>query len=86
MKNKPLSAEADDTRTIANMNVEGMPWYQPDRPARPDTRNQGGQTSVPGWKETLSYVLGAWKASAMLVAIYSVTFIIVILVLIAVWS
>lgn len=86
MKNEQLSATDDDNRTIANMNVEGMPWYQPDRPARPDLQNQEGLTGVPGWKETLSYVLGAWKASSMLVAIYSVTFIIVILVLIAVWS
>ena len=24
--------EGDDGRTIANMNVEGMPWYTPERP------------------------------------------------------
>ena len=28
-KNKPLPAW-DDGRTVANMNVEGMPWYRPD--------------------------------------------------------
>ena len=86
MKNKQLLAEADDGRTIANMNVEGMPWYQPEKHAKPDGQNQEAQTSIPGWKETLSYILGVWKASAMLVSIYSVTLIIVILVLIAVWS
>ena len=86
MKNKQLSAEDDDSRTIANMNVEGMPWYQPEKHVKPDSQKQEAQTSVPGWKETLSYILGVWKASAMLVSIYSVTLIIVILVLIAVWS
>lgn len=24
--------EGDDGHTIANMNVEGMPWYKPERP------------------------------------------------------
>ena len=27
--------EGDDGRTIANMNVEGMPWYTPDLPDTP---------------------------------------------------
>ena len=28
-KKKPDLPEGDDGRTIANMNVEGMPWYSP---------------------------------------------------------
>ena len=36
-KRDPLDRlpEGDDGRTIANMNVEGMPWYQPERPDAP---------------------------------------------------
>ena len=30
MKKKQLP-EWDDGRTVADMNVEGMPWYRPDR-------------------------------------------------------
>ena len=31
----PQLPEGDDGRTIANMNVEGMPWYRPERPDLP---------------------------------------------------
>ena len=32
-KKKPTEPE-DDGRTIVNMNVDGMPWYQPNLPER----------------------------------------------------
>ena len=32
---KPRLPEGDDGHTIANMNVEGMPWYKPERPDLP---------------------------------------------------
>ena len=31
----PRLPEGDDGHTIANMNVEGMPWYKPERPDLP---------------------------------------------------
>ena len=31
----PQLPEGDDGPTIANMNVEGMPWYRPERPDLP---------------------------------------------------
>ena len=30
MKRNKKLPEWDDGRTVANMNVEGMPWYHPD--------------------------------------------------------
>ena len=30
-RKKPELPEGDDGRTIADMNVEGMPWYSPQR-------------------------------------------------------
>ena len=30
MKRKKQLPEWDDGRTVANMNVEGLPWYRPD--------------------------------------------------------
>ena len=30
-KKKPELPEGDDGHAIANMNVEGMPWYRPEK-------------------------------------------------------
>ena len=42
---KPRLPEGDDGHTIANMNVEGMPWYKPERtdlpPENPNAPKDG---------------------------------------------
>ena len=44
-KKKPEQPEWDDGRTIANMNVEGMPWYSPGQrfPRRKGRKKTEGQ-------------------------------------------
>ena len=39
--NKPFGEDDDDGRTIADMNIEGMPWYKKDDPLA-GTKGQGG--------------------------------------------
>ncbi len=59
-KSKPRLPEGDDGRTIASMNVEGMPWFSPEQPGQrkqgPE-REQGtesGPHSGPGHAERRS--------------------------------
>lgn len=75
-KNKELP-EWDDGRTIANMNVEGTPWYQPGKTAggpesgKRDKVDTGRKlSSLAGYsdEESRAYTWGALKA-ALLVAL-----------------
>lgn len=56
----------DDGHTIANMNVEGMPWYRPERPDLPPAR-QEGQNPADGLtkREMRMYTAGALKAALL---------------------
>lgn len=59
-KDKPKEKFVDDGRTIVDMNVDGMPWYdgskEPNRKA--DKRDKGKPTR----RETFKMILGAYKA------------------------
>ena len=47
----------DDGRTIVNMNVEGMPWYDPNRGER-----KKKDKDRPTFKERMAMVFGAYRA------------------------
>lgn len=66
MKKKEKVTYIDDGRTIANMNVDGMPWYNPKRPEKKE--ESGVPKYTPDRKETLAIMGGVLKA-AMLVAL-----------------
>lgn len=55
--------EGDDGRTIASMNVEGMPWYTPERPDMPPPppREQAYQDGLTR-KQMRMYTASALKA------------------------
>ena len=56
--------EGDDGRTIVSMNVEGMPWYAPERPgALADDRPGERMTR----RETWFFTWGALKAALLVV-------------------
>ena len=48
----------DDGRTIVDMNVEGMPWYDPHRSEKKDKKNKDNPTR----KEKRAMIWGAYKA------------------------
>ena len=48
----------DDGRTIANMNVDGLPWYRPNA----TRKKEGEQRDQPTHKETLALIFAAYKA------------------------
>lgn len=71
MMNKHLSPrqqppEEDDGRTIAPMNVEGMPWHTP---VRPETPRSPQSDSVVG-KDLRRYLFSAVGAGLLIVFVF----------------
>ena len=70
-KKKPEQPEWDDGRTIANMNVEGMPWYSPGKriPRRKNREKPEDREEVLTKQESRYYTWGALKAALLVVGI-----------------
>ena len=75
----------DDGRVIANMNVEGMPWY--DENHRPSNQNEQSSRQIdpPSRWETFQIILGAMKAALLVVGVLSVGIILFVLFCTKVW-
>lgn len=74
-KKKPF---VDDGHTVVDMNVEGFPWYEKDRPKEKKDRDK------PTKKETFAMIMGAYKAYLPMFLTVIVVFTIVFL-LIWIW-
>ena len=66
--------EGDDGRTIVSMNVEGMPWYRPDKPGDPPARRDPGGANTPpaepmSKRELGLFTWGAVKAALLVVGV-----------------
>ena len=74
--------DGDDGRTIADMNVDGMPWYSP-APKRdlPPERNQ--ELMPP--RDRRRYILGALLAAIVLAAIFGAAYFLFLLFCTRVW-
>jgi len=59
--------EWDDGRTIADMNVDGMPWYAPEREGGEDRTRKPSPPTPMSREEGRVFLWGAMKA-ALLVA------------------
>ena len=71
MTRKPDLPPGDDGRTIAGMNVEGMPWYNPRKDVQLG-REEGGSAAQgqPMTKEEARYYTwGAMKAALAVAAV-----------------
>lgn len=65
-KKKPDLPEGDDGRTIANMNVEGMPWYVPGGPvSRKERKKKAAEDPPLTREESRYYTWGALKAALL---------------------
>ena len=59
--------EGDDGRTIVSMNVEGMPWYAPERKGAP---KGGARKPLPMTREeSRVFTWGAVKAALLVVGV-----------------
>ena len=81
MPEKPREP-VDDGRTIADMNVEGMPWYVP--PEKKALMQE--PVTFSGWREQLSVMFQVWKVSLVAGGIIFLGIIIVILLLLFFWT
>lgn len=81
--------EIDDGKTVSPMNLEGMPWYRPDRPKSNDsTRSETPFQSAEKltFAEKLAFFWGSLKAALLVTAAFFGTFLIVILIVLWVGS
>ena len=63
-RERPLP-EGDDGRTVVNMNVEGMPWYAPERSKAKTSPGSEGMT-----REQMGFFTwGALKAALLVVGV-----------------
>lgn len=77
----------DDGRTIADMNVEGMPWYDPSRKNPKPGHPIGNQTKLEltpsqRWR----VILGCLSAVAVIMLIFAAVYFIVIFGMDLAWS
>ena len=59
-KNKEKDTYYDDGRTIVDMNVDGMPWYNPNRTER---KKKNKDHDKPTFKERMAMIFGAYRAA-----------------------
>ncbi|MCM1195185.1 MAG: hypothetical protein NC099_01850 [Corallococcus sp.] len=58
-KKKKKPSVYDDGRTIVDMNVDGMPWYNPNR----TDRKKVDKKDKPTFKEKFAMIMGAYRAT-----------------------
>ena len=86
MTRKPDLPEGDDGRTIADMNVEGMPWYSPGGKLSRAERRQRAKGSEPLTKEeSRYYTWGALKAALLVAGVMCGGIILFVWFCLAVW-
>lgn len=85
-KKKPDLPEWDDGRTIADMNVEGMPWYSPGkRVPKSERKAPGNREEVLTKEESRYYTWGALKAALVVVGVMCAGIVIFVLFCLHVW-
>ncbi len=82
MKKKRIDPE-DDGRVIANMNVDGMPWYAGS--ASRDKNQNTEDIKKLSKKETLWLILGVVGAGLLVAAVFGIGFFLFILFADKVW-
>ena len=84
-KTQKKQFDDDDGRTIVNMDVVGMPWYEQrrnvDRKIERETSQQSPYGTGMTDRETRLYTWGALKAGLLVAAVFSVTWIVLVLFL-----
>lgn len=79
MKNNKKNIQ-DDGRVIVNMNVDGMPWYNPKKlPLQSDGHDTLTKSQI------RSFIWGALKAGLLISVGFSIAFILFILFCLKVW-
>lgn len=72
----------DDGRIIANMNIEGTPWYVP---GKHGDANPVSEENMPGKKEMFHIIMGALAAGLLIGIVFIAAFFLFILFCTEVW-
>ena len=83
-EDKRLPEQEDDGRTIAPMNVEGMPWYTPN-PDQQRTELEQRRRSKMTEEETRAYTWAAIRAGLLVMLVFAVVFFLFLLFCDYVW-
>ena len=83
MARKKKVYDDDDGRVIANMNVDGMPWYMAEERRR--KRQSESNFDDLSKKETRALVFGAMKAGLLITGVFMIGALIFILFCVFVW-
>ena len=82
-RRNPQLPEGDDGRTIAPMNVEGMPWYTPGREGAPEGE---GRRPIPLTREeSRVFTWGALKAALLVAGVMCLGLVLFVLFCLYVW-
>ena len=88
-RQRPKLPEGDDGRTIVSMNVEGMPWYAPERPDAPrgtDGEEQPRKSEARmSREETRMFTWGALKAALLVTGVMCLGIVLFVLFCQFVW-
>lgn len=71
----------DDGRVVANMNIEGTPWYVPEKNTEAPSPNQSNPTR----KETFYLIKGALTAGLLIGGVFVVACLLFLLFCTQVW-
>ena len=63
--------DEDDGRTIASMNVEGMPWYVPGRGDAPESTPESARMTE---EERGAYIWAAVRSGLLILGVFAVVF------------
>ncbi len=75
----------DDGRTIANMNVDGMPWYIDEAKRKQETVSDSGEPLELTKKERRAAMGGILAAVLLIGLVFAVCFLVFILFCVFVW-
>ena len=85
-KRKPDLPEGDDGRTIADMNVEGMPWYSPKKNVmQEESKAPEGREGILTKQESRYYTWGALKAALLVVGVMCIGLVLFVLFCLHIW-
>ena len=85
MAEKRKLHDDDDGRVIANMNVDGMPWYQRGERFDRFRREQASDFSDLTKEEEREIIRGAMKASLLIAGVFILAMLLFILFCLYIW-
>ena len=79
---RPRDGMEDDGRTIASMNVEGMPWYVPGRADAPEATPESARMTR---EERRAYIWAAVRSGLLILLVFALAFFLFLLFCDFVW-